>query len=158
THVGDNRLLAPPFLGYRDRQRLKRLDDVIPEKHFVERRNPKSGEPYFQLGDGNGCDGCNFFDSETGNCTVYKFRPLDCKLFPLTVDFQQDKLMWIAYLCPCLPAVSDHDLQRFMEYAERRILPLFTREDLWLYARLPGDKMYEEGQWKSLRPVNLPDV
>lgn len=156
AHVGDDELIFPPFLGRRDRQRLTRLENVVPEKHFVEKRDPKSGTVYFQLGTG-GCVGCDFFDSKTGHCTVYKFRPLDCKLFPLTLDLQQETLMWIVYLCACLPAVSNIDIQRFTEYAERRILPLFTDEDLWLYAQLPGDRMYELGQWRILRPVKRPE-
>ena len=148
--VRDDGLIPPPFLAQHDRRRLRRIG--IPEETFLKKIDPESGRPYFQLGTG-GCTGCNFFDPESKMCTIYKFRPLDCRLFPLDIDIQENALVWIAYFCPCLP--SDEDLKSFASYAERRILPLFMHDELWLYANLPN-QLYEEGKWKIIRSVHLP--
>ena len=148
--VGDDNLIPPPILTKYDRDRLREAG--VPEHHFHKRHNPESGYSYFQLGTGSACTGCDFFDLDSHVCTVYTSRPLDCHLFPLDVDNQNGELVWIAYTCACLP--SESDLERFATHAEENILPFFTPQELWVFASLTN-RMYKEGRWKKLRPVQL---
>lgn len=46
-----------------------------------------------------------YFLSEEGLCRIYKYRPLDCKLFPLFVKIKSDgekeyRLRWYVWYCP----------------------------------------------------------
>jgi Fe-S-cluster containining protein len=61
-----------------------------------------------------GTRGCIFFDGQ--RCTVYKARPLDCRLFPLDIVLGKDgRLRWIAYtqLCPV-----EASMDRYLQQAE----------------------------------------
>ncbi len=46
---------------------------------------------------------CPFFDSETGCCTIYPMRPLDCQLYPFALMFSEDGsevVLGVDTLCP----------------------------------------------------------
>ena len=43
---------------------------------------------------------CKFLDSE-GNCTIYKQRPLDCRLYPLDIIEENNNYYWCLFTdCP----------------------------------------------------------
>ncbi|MBA4718640.1 MAG: YkgJ family cysteine cluster protein [Nitrosopumilus sp.] len=41
---------------------------------------------------------CMFYDSKKG-CTIYKHRPLDCRMFPFDIHKIDDKYRWVVYSC-----------------------------------------------------------
>ncbi len=46
---------------------------------------------------------CPFFQPQTGRCTIYAIRPLDCRLYPFALMFNKDKtkvLLGVDTLCP----------------------------------------------------------
>ena len=42
---------------------------------------------------------CVFWDSKTGGCSIYKSRPIDCKLYPFDLLEIHGKYHWIVYSC-----------------------------------------------------------
>lgn len=46
---------------------------------------------------------CPFFEPETGHCTIYPIRPLDCQLYPFALMFSEDGnevVLGVDTLCP----------------------------------------------------------
>ena len=46
---------------------------------------------------------CPFFDPETSHCTIYPIRPLDCRLYPFALMFNEDGsevVLGVDTLCP----------------------------------------------------------
>lgn len=42
---------------------------------------------------------CVFWDGETGGCTIYESRPIDCKLYPFDIVYFNNSYHWIVYSC-----------------------------------------------------------
>ncbi len=46
---------------------------------------------------------CPFFEPETQKCKIYSSRPLDCRLYPFTIMFSEDRssvVLGVDMLCP----------------------------------------------------------
>lgn len=46
---------------------------------------------------------CPFFDAKTHRCKIYASRPLDCRLYPFTIMFSEDRnsvVLGVDMLCP----------------------------------------------------------
>jgi len=91
---------------------------------------------------------CVFYDSESKKCSKWNSRPLDCRLFPLDIDFHDGRFYWICYSY-CKASVTEYKLQKL----EKTLLPEFTPY-LAVYALLPM-KMFESGSYRILREVQL---
>lgn len=42
---------------------------------------------------------CVFWDSNTGGCSIYESRPIDCKLYPFDILYLDNSYHWIVYSC-----------------------------------------------------------
>jgi hypothetical protein len=59
-----------------------------------------------------GRDGCHFF--KNGRCSIYEFRPLDCRLFPFDVvhNPEDGSLLCVAYVDFCPAGFRPEDYTR----------------------------------------------
>ena len=42
---------------------------------------------------------CVFWDDEKKNCSIYEYRPFDCRTYPFDIILIDDKFHWIVYSC-----------------------------------------------------------
>ena len=42
---------------------------------------------------------CVFWNSSTGGCKIYEFRPMDCRLYPFDIQYVDGSYHWIVYSC-----------------------------------------------------------
>ena len=47
----------------------------------------------------NNSTNCAFWDGDTGGCTIYESRPIDCKLYPFDILCLNNSYHWIVYSC-----------------------------------------------------------
>ncbi len=92
------RVVESPFLLQRETEKIKEVFG-IEVKNFANITADADGSKHFSLKDKD--DGCIFY--KNGACTVYNFRPLDCKIFPFDIiEDVSGSFFWIVYteLCP----------------------------------------------------------
>ena len=69
---------------------------------------------------------CPFFEPETHHCKIYPTRPLDCRLYPFTIMFSEDRtrvVLGVDMLCPFSEEqfkldYFQHHLQHIIDYVE----------------------------------------
>ena len=76
---------------------------------------------------------CSFLTTEH-RCRIYQYRPLDCRLYPLDIRWENGKWYWMVYVWEECPLSGFDSFEGAMIRAEREIIPLFTVEELRLYA------------------------
>ncbi len=73
---------------------------------------------------------CPFFEPETQHCKIYASRPLDCRLYPFTIMFSQDRnsvVLGVDMLCPYSEERYESDsFQQFM----RHVIDYVESEDV----------------------------
>ena len=65
---------------------------------------------------------CVFYDAEKSRCSVYKYRPLGCQIYP--VIYSEEEGIVVDDLCPVKKTVSEMDLRKGM-----RVIELLQRID-----------------------------
>lgn len=93
------------------------------------------------------------FSTSAGKCEIYGHHPIDCKLFPLDIDWQNGEYIWIIYDPLC--NFSAVDLEENMKTAESSLLPHFTHDEFQAYADYGSEMLfYRKSKWKHLRTVH----
>lgn len=78
---------------------IKRISDgtgLDPKEFVNEVIHPITSKPAKYILDLDGIY-CKFFDKKANLCSIYEFRPLDCRLFPLDIIFENGKYFWVIY-------------------------------------------------------------
>jgi Fe-S-cluster containining protein len=84
---------------------------------------------------------CIFYDKDTvGNqrCKIYPHRPLDCRLYPFTVELIAGECWWVQYLS-CGGRYLNRDIEDLLEHLEVSVVPLFSRKEILGYATADSD-------------------
>jgi Fe-S-cluster containining protein len=106
TRVAHGTEIENPFLFNDEAENIKRrIGGLLSD--FSEKFVTNGGVEYLAIK--SRAPGCTFFQS--GRCTIYDIRPLDCRLFPFDIRrTQSGALMWIVYtdLCPVEFDWRDH--------------------------------------------------
>lgn len=101
-------------------------------------------------------DGTCMFLSRDGKCEIYECRPIDCQLFPLDIDWDENAntYVWVLYheFCECPINLGDVELR--MREAEETLLPHFREDELLLYAQ-HRSRLLKSGQGIRLRDVEV---
>lgn len=58
-----------------------------------------SGENVFAIKKKDNLSECVFWDESVGGCTIYDFRPIDCRLYPFDILLMEKSYHWIVYSC-----------------------------------------------------------
>lgn len=90
--------LAPIFTEY-ETERL--ISHGIDRTLFKRQKDGKSSQITLILHEDYYI--CPFFEPETQHCKIYASRPLDCRLYPFTIMFNQDRnsvVLGVDMLCP----------------------------------------------------------
>ncbi len=128
-----------------ERTRLP-LDEVVSKRRFAD------GRSVLYLAE-NTSDRCRFYNPETKKCTVYAYRPADCRLFPLDIDRHAGKLRWIRYnVCELAAVITGDDLH----YAEAQVVPILAKM-VECYAD-DNLHLYDTNEWTDLGQVRQHDV
>jgi len=92
--------------------------------------------------------GCIFFDLKQGRCKIYKYRPLDCRLFPIDIKLIEKRYWWVLYeyVCP----ISEKEINSILEFGETQFLPLI-RDRIEEYASIE----MQLANFKKIKPLPL---
>lgn len=71
------------------------IDEYVLRKEYLVRRGGKCSVKEKENYD------CYFFDGESKKCTIYKVRPLQCRLFPFWPSMLMNKSVWDYYASFC---------------------------------------------------------
>lgn len=140
--------IEPPYLTQTDVDEIEYYTGLDRKDFTVKKINPHTGnEVYIMQTKTNG--GCAFLDSKNGKCRIYSFRPIDCRLFPLDIQYVEGKYYWALFgYNRC--SITQDDLKCLLEYREEA-LELFGDEILD-FATIPVPGMEEIG-YKLLMEV-----
>ena len=122
-----------------------------PETFASIRRHPESDKHMWQMilnTDGY----CTFLTSEK-RCSIYSFRPLDCRLYPLDVTYENGKFYWIVYAYDRCKLSQSCSFEDSIVKAEKTILPHFSKDELMLYAT--DDDAAPPAEYKIIREINV---
>lgn len=140
--------IEPPFLTPDDVHRISRVTG-LPDDDFSEPRlNPATGKYVVFMRTQPGT-GCVFFDHESGRCTIYKHRPIDCRLFPLDIEFDDGVFYWALHNHDSC-RLKSNDVRSLIRYGECAIQQLTGV--ILDYATVPVPGMNAVG-YTRLRPV-----
>lgn len=145
--------LEPAMLTNEDVKRIQKRTKLEIED-FSRKRNIDGQKIRFLRRKKDGS--CFFLDSEN-KCSIYKDRPVDCRIFPLDIDVQDGIYKWIYYdLMSVDNPCGDKSLSReyYMQMAleaEKSLLPKLEKL-LEPYANMDM-KLYSSGNWIELQPV-----
>jgi Fe-S-cluster containining protein len=144
--------VEPPFLTAGDVVQISNSTDLGADV-FSEERKDGSDKTFRQMK--VGADGkCIFYSSQSGKCGIYENRPLDCKLFPMDIDVQDGKFVWILYrTCPVEKGVTNAEAKQMVDLANSQVLP-HIRDDLKVYAQLEM-QLFSSGQWIKIGDTGL---
>lgn len=128
-------IVEPPYLIPSEVSAIAAMTG-LEEETFVEKRtNTITGNTVSFVSPSEG-HGCRFHDAASGKCNIYDSRPIDCRLYPLDVLFQDGKYYWILWqYCEITP----DDLEALLKYGNA-ILPSMG-EHLHDFATVPLDTM-----------------
>lgn len=79
---------------------------------------------------------CIFYDASAAGsrrCQVYASRPLDCRLYPFTVELIGIEYYWVQYSA-CADRYVSNRIEQLLEHLERTLLPRFSAAELARYA------------------------
>lgn len=124
---------SPFFLSEYDIQRISAETSLAPESFVVD--SSIRDMPHKALRtkpDGT----CVFLEGKhpaDARCAVYDLRPLDCQLYPFTIELIDADYYWIQYLA-CEEKYLSIDLERLLEHLESVVLQRFSDKELESYA------------------------
>jgi Fe-S-cluster containining protein len=128
-------LVEPPYLVPSEVSVIEAMTGTGKDIFVEERMNPITGNTVSFVSPAEG-HGCRFHDAGSGKCNIYDARPIDCRLYPLDVLFQDGKYYWILWqYCE----ITAEDLQSLLKYGES-ILPSIG-EHLHDFATIPLETM-----------------
>ena len=81
---------------------------------------------------------CGKFDND--KCSIYNLRPVDCRIFPITIYKVKDKFYWGLSLNCQLSSTIDVDKE--LEVIERVYLPQL-KDELNEYNNYPWDEWFQ---------------
>lgn len=135
----------PTLLTRSDIVTISGLLRLEPERFSSIRRYSISGQPMWQIIP-NSAGYCPFFMPE-GRCGIYRYRPLDCRLYPLDVAYENGKFYWVMFIRDSCRLTVSGSFEEAMTKAEKTIIPQFSEDELWLYATdedaVPADSKQE---------------
>jgi Fe-S-cluster containining protein len=134
----------PVFLTQYDINIIVRKKGLLENDFVIKKKKYKQVIKSIRFKNG----ACLFFDKVTGKCKIYEFRPLDCQLFPLDIDIQEGKYIWIFYTHCDLKEIP---VQEMLNFAKLKILPLL-KTNLKEYVELEG-KLYKQKKWVKIEEV-----
>jgi Fe-S-cluster containining protein len=145
--------IEPPFLTEHDIAPIENATGM-PLSEFAEARVGPSGKTFMQMKTKN--EKCIFYSEQTRRCSIYENRPIDCRLFPLDVDFRDGKFVWIIYKsCPVKDPINQTEAEEALKIAEAELLPqLLSQIDT--YAGIDV-QLFTDGMWRVVRDLNLKD-
>lgn len=88
--------------------------------------------------DGN--DDCRFL-GPGGRCTIYDYRPVDCRLFPFGFELNGHCLRIVVADCPLSEQMSDKFVEEWVEQA-LELVASYSQSELEQYDRLPFSNDY----------------
>jgi len=107
--------LEPPYLTKLDIAKIQYFTGLQKEKFAFQRINPITGNLIYKMRTKPN-HGCIFFDYEKGTCEIFSYRPMDCRLFPLDIEFIQDTYYWALFKYGC--NISQNDLDHLLNYKD----------------------------------------
>lgn len=137
-----------PYLTTHDIKLLKTIPNFKTSNFINKNIHPVIGKTFYSLSIKNKL--CGFFNQKTGRCNIYQYRPLDCRLFPLSIHKENNKYFLILYNhCQ----LNKKQIQQLIEYAESEILPILrlSKLDLENYATLPIDSSW--AGWQKIKEI-----
>lgn len=144
--------IEPPFLTRHDIETIEQ-GTGIPQKAFALPGQNSSGQTFYQMRAAQNGK-CIFYCEETKKCRIYEHRPLDCRLYPLDIDIQDGRFVWIAYkTCPIKDDITPQETSALVEAAERRILP-YLKPEIDIYAKMSTD-LFRRGQWIAAGDIGV---
>ncbi len=94
--VKENGIIEPPYLTEYDLQNIIYFTGLDLHQFAVQKINPVTDHIIHMMRTENN-SGCIFFDRINGKCQIHSFRPMDCRLFPLDIEFANGKYYWALY-------------------------------------------------------------
>ncbi len=73
---------------------------------------------------------CVFFDPNTTSCRIYEHRPIGCRIYPLQLDLEQDRVV-VDEMCPMAHTIPSSELERLERYV-RLFLLCAQLTDEWI--------------------------
>lgn len=70
---------------------------------------------------------CIFLDSDNNTCTIYKYRPMGCRLYPVIYDIE-NKVAIADPLCPKSHLITPSDLKTVMPKLMRLVSEIYMGE------------------------------
>ncbi len=133
--------VEPPFLTTADINLIEYHTGLRRDQFSNDRVNPVTGDrvSFMQTHEGSGCV---FFDKTEGRCGIYRWRPVDCRLFPLDIEKDGDTYYWAIHKhesCRLTPA----DKRALLKFGKTAVAAL--REDMHNYATVPVPGMTAVG-------------
>jgi len=87
---------AVPLVFSEDLKKIKKKDP----RYIIHIKTIEiNGKPVNAIKKKDGSTECVFWDGQTGGCTIYDSRPIDCKLYPFDILHVNDSYHWIVYSC-----------------------------------------------------------
>ena len=144
--------IAPPFLTETDVRVISAATGRDPTQ-FSNYVDHTTGEKVLQARADE--TGTCIFLTNNRRCSIYMTRPLDCRLFPLDLEYDDGQFFWGIYEWSDCPLSKQEELEVAIDRAENEILPLFTWDELRLYATDDNAAPSRMAAWRRIQPVKL---
>lgn len=132
--------LEPPYLTNFDIQKIEYFTGLLKGQFATERINPLTGNLIYKMRIKPN-QGCIFFDQNEGKCEIFSYRPMDCRLFPLDIEFFNETYYWALFKYGC--DISQTDLDHLLNYKD--IALKILGDELHDYATYPVPGMSKIG-------------
>jgi uncharacterized protein len=146
----ENGRIEPSYLTAQDIKNIEYYTGLHRDQFATAKINEATGNRIYMMQTSVG-HGCIFFDHTSGKCEIHSFRPMDCRLFPLDIEYVDGKYHWALFkYTEC--KVSKMDLKSLYAYTDEALRLL--GDELHEYATLPVPGMSEIG-YKLLKEINF---
>lgn len=108
--------LEPPYLTKQDIMNVQYFTGLKIDQFACRRTNPITGNTFYKMKIKPN-SGCIFFDQNGGKCEVHAYRPMDCRLFPLDIEFLNGRYYWALFRYNYCN-LSQDDLNHLLEYKD----------------------------------------
>lgn len=139
--LSDDGIIEPPYLTKHDISQIEFLTGINKEQFADEKQNPVT-QKIINVMKTTTRNGCIFFNSTTSYCQIYKFRPMDCRLFPLDIELINDKYYWALFKYDRCK-ITKKDMYSLLKYREEALQIL--GDELKNYATYPVPRMRKIG-------------
>lgn len=133
--------LEPPYLTKQDIENIQYFTGLKIDQFAIRRTNPVTGNTFHKI-KVKPNQGCVFFDQNEGKCEIHAYRPMDCRLFPLDIEFRDGKYYWSLFRYVYCNLSKD-DWNHLMEYKDIALQILGS--ELHDYATNPVPGMVKVG-------------